>query len=518
MSHFKILFVDDEEINLLNFRMIFQDHFEIITALSGEEALDIFQKTADVGLVISDQRMPGISGVELLSTIYEIAPDTIRVLLTAHSQVEYVLDAINRGQIYQYILKPWNTNELRAIIDRAQNLYLLTRENKALAKELALQNRNLEDTNKQLEKDVQRRKKLEASLRESEERFRKFTDASQDIILLFDTRGKGLYSNPASIQLLGYSHENFVNRPLIMSLHPDHRKMVRRAVASLLVTNRSPQAMEVKIEKNDGTFLDVELNFFGISLESGERIVGSIIRDITQRKKAQELLRLSEERLGDLSAMLINAQDHERRRIAMELHDEFGQSLAALKLQLRSMENKINEGAEYERPDVVRDLSELRHYVNSQIEKVRNLSHDLWPMIVDDLGVDAAFENLIINFLKLVDVEPDLHMEKIGHYFSVEQQRHLYRMMQESLNNVIKHANASSVQIVAKKRGDVVVIAIHDNGVGFDTQAVARDTGTARGMGLQAMDERVKILQGTMDVHSEPGTGSSLLFTIGINE
>ena len=156
--------------------------------------------------------------------------------------------------------------------------------------------------------------------------------------------------------------------------------------------------------------------------------------------------------------------------------------------------------------------------MNSQIEKVRNLSHDLWPMIVDDLGVDVAFENLIISFLKLVDVEPDLHMEKIGHYFSVEQQRHLYRMMQESLNNIIKHADASSVQIVAKKREDVVVLAIHDNGVGFDTQAVARDTGTARGMGLQAMDERVKILNGTMEIHSEPGTGSSLLFTIGIDE
>ncbi len=524
MSHFKILFVDDEEINLLNFRMIFQNRYEIITALSGEEALTIFKKTKDIGLVISDQRMPGISGVELLSTIYEIAPDTIRVLLTAHSQIEYVLDAINRGQIYQYILKPWDTNELSSIIERAKKLFQLTKENKALTKELALNNRNLEsanqklqNVNKKLEQDVKRRKKLEASLRESEERFRKFTTASQDIIILFDTAGKGLYSNPAVEKLLGYTNMDFNNRQLTKSLHPDDIKVVREEVASLLSTSNSPQAREVKIQKKDNTYLDVELTFFAISLESGERIVGSIIRDITTRKKAREQLRLSEERLGDLSAMLINAQDDERRRIAMELHDEFGQSLAALKLQLRAMENKIHDGGEYQKAAIVGDLSELRQYVNKQIDNVRTLSHELWPMIVDDLGVDAAFDNLISNFLKHVKIKLDLNLDTIGHLFTTEQQRHIYRLLQESLNNVIKHAKATSIRIVAKQIENDVLLAIHDDGVGFDTLAVASDTGTSRGMGLQAMDERVKILHGTMEIQSKPGNGTSIVFTIACN-
>ena len=105
MIPFKILFVDDEEINLLNFRMIFQDKYEIVTAPSGEDGLRCFEETSDIGLVISDQRMSGISGTEMLSRIYDIDPDPIRVLLTAHSQVEYILDAINLGRIYQYILK-----------------------------------------------------------------------------------------------------------------------------------------------------------------------------------------------------------------------------------------------------------------------------------------------------------------------------------------------------------------------------------------------------------------------------
>lgn len=154
--------------------------------------------------------------------------------------------------------------------------------------------------------------------------------------------------------------------------------------------------------------------------------------------------------------------------------------------------------------------------MNHQIENVRNLSHDLWPMVVDDLGVDAAFDNLIATFLKHVKINLELSIEAIGQFFSIEEQRHLYRLMQESLNNVIKHAEAKSIHIVAKQVRNDVVLAIHDDGVGFDTAAVARDTGTSRGMGLQAMDERVKILKGLMEIHSKPGKGTSLIFTIAI--
>ncbi len=524
MKPFKILFVDDEEINLLNFRMIFQDRYEIITAGSGEEGLECFKKTPDIGLVISDQRMPGISGTDMLGKIYDIDPDPIRVLLTAHSQVEYILDAINLGRIYQYILKPWNTSELNQIIDRARDLYQLKKENISLTVELAEKNRHLELTNqkllnvnKELERDVQRRKKLEASLRESEERFRKFTQASQDIIILFDVRGKGLYTNPAVETLLGYNDQEFKNKPLRFALHPDDRRAVRKEISTLLATNNSPHPREVRVQKKNKEYLEMEMNLFCIDLSGGERIVGSMIRDITQRKIAEEQLRLSEERLGDLSAMLITAQDDERRRIAMELHDEFGQSLAALKLQLRAMENSLHGSDECRKELIIEELSEARQYVNLQIENVRTLSRELWPMMVDDLGVDAAFENLISGFLGYSAIDLDIKMEPIGHFFSTEEQRHLYRLLQESLNNVIKHAGATNIQVQAYQKGSSIVLAIHDNGCGFDVDAVSKSTGKTRGIGLQAMAERVKLLGGKLEINSRPGMGSSVIFTLAEN-
>lgn len=519
---FKILFVDDEEINLLNFIVIFQDRYEIITAQSGEEGLDLFRKNDDIGLIISDQRMPGLSGTEMLSLIYEINPDPIRVILTAYNQVDYVLDAINRGRIYQYILKPWDTRELTLVIERSRDLYLLKKQNSSLTYELAGKNQNLELMNQELiivndalKSDVQRRKRLEVSLRESEEKFRKFTQASQDMIILVDSEGRAIYFNPATEKLLGYNEtDDFLRFPLTSALHPEDQWIVKDEVGRLLRDANPTPAREVRMLKKNGSYLDVEMNFFCIDLEIGERILGSIVRDITERKIAERSLRLSEERLGDLSAMLITAQDDERRRIAMELHDEFGQSLAALKLQLRALENNLYTSKGCQKDKTAEGLQELRQYVNVQIENVRHLSRELWPMVVDDLGVDAAFENLFSGFLEYSEIDVDINMVPIGAYFSVEEQRHLYRLLQESLNNVVKHADAGSVQIRSKLAGNSIVLAVHDNGCGFDAEAVSAYTGKTRGMGLQAMAERVKILNGKMEINSSPGKGTSIIFTL----
>jgi len=520
MRTFKILFVDDEEINLLNFRMIFQDRYEIITALSGEEGLECFKATEEIGLIISDQRMPGISGTEMLSRIYDIDPDPIRVLLTAHSQVDDILDAINYGRIYQYILKPWDTNELNSVIDRARDLYQLKKENISLTDELAEKNKNLEFANQKLvhvnvalERDVQRRKELEESLRESEERFRKFTQASQDVIVLFDNVGNALYANPAVETLLGYKAEELTDKPLRDLIYKKDIKSVSEEIGTLLETTLPPRAREIRVQKKDKSFLDMEMNLFCIDLTSGERIVGTIARDISKRKEDEKQLRLSEERLGDLSAMLITAQDDERRRISMELHDEFNQSLAALKLQLHAMENKIYGENEIPKEEIVSGLRELRQYVNGLIEFVRNMSRELWATAVDDLGIDAAFGNLIGSFRKYTEIDLDINMEPIGHFFSTQEQRHLYRMIQESFNNIIKHAEAKDVQIRAREVGDTVVLAVHDNGCGFDVDAVSKSTGKTRGIGLQAIAERVKLLDGTLEINSRPGMGTSIIFT-----
>lgn|GEM_PF-4091856 len=157
MEKLKILYVDDEKANLLNFSIAFKRYFTIFTADSGPAALEIFENTPDIAIVVADQRMPRMTGVELLRKIRAQEPDVVRIILTAYTDVSDILDSINKGKIYHYIIKPWEEAELLQLLHKAGEMYLLTRENKRLLKEL-------NEKNRQLETDVTRRKRLEAIL------------------------------------------------------------------------------------------------------------------------------------------------------------------------------------------------------------------------------------------------------------------------------------------------------------------------------------------------------------------
>lgn len=134
MEKAKILYVDDEEINLSNFRMAFEDEYAVLTAISGDEALFLFEREGDIAVVVADHRMPGMTGVELLAKIFEMDPDPVRMILTAYTDVKDIIDAINSGRVYHYILKPWEEDRLRISLHRAAETYLLTKENKHLSR------------------------------------------------------------------------------------------------------------------------------------------------------------------------------------------------------------------------------------------------------------------------------------------------------------------------------------------------------------------------------------------------
>ena len=136
MTKLKLLYVDDEKVNLTNFAIAFRTKYQIYIANSGQEALDIFQENPDIAIVITDQRMPGMTGVELLQHIKKLNNDVIRIILTAYTEVADIIDSINKGHIYQYIVKPWLENDLLQLLNKASEQFLLVRENKRLAASL----------------------------------------------------------------------------------------------------------------------------------------------------------------------------------------------------------------------------------------------------------------------------------------------------------------------------------------------------------------------------------------------
>ncbi len=142
-----VLYIDDEVNNLNSFKAAFRRDFDIYTAQSAREGRKVLD-SCEIGVIITDQRMPGVTGIEFLESILTIYPDTIRILLTGFSDMNAVMDAINRGQVYKYLVKPWQNDELKLYIQNALEIYHLRKENKELAHKLQLANMELDMLNK----------------------------------------------------------------------------------------------------------------------------------------------------------------------------------------------------------------------------------------------------------------------------------------------------------------------------------------------------------------------------------
>src|ERR1700743_2144921 len=138
-----VLYVDDEINNLNSFKAAFRRDFTIFTAQSAKEGRKILDSN-EIGVIITDQRMPMMTGIEFLESILPVYPDTIRILLTGFSDINAVMDAINRGQVYKYLVKPWQNDELKMYIENALEIYHLRKENKDLARRLQMANKQLE--------------------------------------------------------------------------------------------------------------------------------------------------------------------------------------------------------------------------------------------------------------------------------------------------------------------------------------------------------------------------------------
>jgi DNA-binding NtrC family response regulator len=142
--HIAVLYIDDEINNLNSFKAAFRRDFNIYTAQSAKEGRKILDST-EVGVIITDQRMPGVTGIEFLESILHVYPDIIRILLTGFSDINAVMDAINRGQVYKYLVKPWQNEELRMYIQNALEIYHLRKENRELLRKLKLAQMELEN-------------------------------------------------------------------------------------------------------------------------------------------------------------------------------------------------------------------------------------------------------------------------------------------------------------------------------------------------------------------------------------
>jgi two-component system, NarL family, sensor histidine kinase DevS len=209
--------------------------------------------------------------------------------------------------------------------------------------------------------------------------------------------------------------------------------------------------------------------------------------DMSQRVERESLRRILE------------AQELERRRLALELHDETGQALTSVLLGLRAVEETVNE-------DVNTALGDVRELVVGALQDVRRLAVELRPKVLDDFGLVPALERLTSGFTDQTGIAVELEPHLLATRLPSEIETALYRIVQEALTNIVKHAQATKVSVVLTRADGSVKIVVEDDGRGF-----SRDESSGEGLGLVGMHERIALLNGRLDVESSPGAGTTLV-------
>jgi len=230
-------------------------------------------------------------------------------------------------------------------------------------------------------------------------------------------------------------------------------------------------------------------------------------------KRSREDLKGSAEKLRYLTSQLLIAQELERKRIAMELHDELGQALLVLKLQFSA----IGDGLRKDQKSLAEGVQHSLAYLDSLLNNVRRLSCDLCPSVLEQAGLSQALRQLLDEFGRQhKSVQCRIDIDDIDDLIASGSQIGLYRVLQECLTNIGKHAHATKVAVAVKRQEGCVSFRVEDNGSGFNMSQVVADRPAGGGMGLAAMNERVRMLGGAMGLVSEVGKGTKISFSVPV--
>ncbi|MCB2147782.1 MAG: PAS domain S-box protein [Deltaproteobacteria bacterium] len=251
-------------------------------------------------------------------------------------------------------------------------------------------------------------------------------------------------------------------------------------------------------------------NRFPLRLVENLENAGSRLGLAIQRFHLQKQLGDSIEALNDLSSHLLTVQEDEQRRIALELHDGCGQDLNVLKLRLKSIQHRLPADA----ADLSQACDELLAFSDKIIDEIRNIAHGLKPAALETLGLSAAIRQMIREYSTYAKVQVEAQIELLDQIKDSKAQICLFRIFQEALTNVHKHARATWVVLAASRDKDAIRIRIEDNGIGFDARKEFYQANGRMGMGLSALALRCRMIGADLSVDSEAGKGCRLVIRV----
>jgi len=497
-----LLIVDDSETNLLLLKRITQNiDVNLIAATSGYEAL---KKTGgiDLALAIIDVQMPEMNGYELAEKLNRVRSENKVpvIFLTAEFIDEKELSKGYGSGAVDYISKPVSSQILRSKINVFVDLFNHKQtiiQNGALLKQSADELISLNEVLTRREEKILQEQLFTKAL----------LDSIPGIFFLYSYPELRMVAwNKQHETIFGFEASEMKGRHVLDWHLPENKEAVLASLENFLESGQA--SVETPLLTKDGRMIPFLLT--GVKFERDGQIflVGTGVDD-TERKKAEDDLKSSVEQLQQLTQHIEQVRENERVAISRELHDDLGQALTAVKIDLGIIRQKVSDN------DVVLRIGKVSGLVSDTIKTVQRLTSQLRPEIIDDLGLEAAIEWYTKEFAERTGITV-VHDLECGIKLTSDRSLTLFRIMQESLTNIARHSGAKKVDIWLFKKGENVNFRISDNGTGITEELVK----SKKSFGILSMKERTASLGGNFDICGDTrgGTVIKIIFPLKIEK
>jgi two-component system sensor histidine kinase UhpB len=423
-------------------------------------------------VVLADYSLPDCTGLDALARVR--AADALQpfILVSGGLGEERAVEVLRAGAS-DFVLKG-NLNRLGPAVARAVEEYRQRREHRVTQQALEL----------------------------SERRYRAVVEAQSELIIRILPDLTVTFVNGAYCRYFGRTQERVLGKSLLEHLLPEERANAQRFLAGIAPATPTYER-DALVRDADGAQRWMHWAARGIFGADGALAeIQSVGRDVTELRRVMDELGAARERLQRLSRRLLEVQEAERRHLARELHDDIGQGLTALKLNLESLARGRDSAAFEAR--IGEALETTRH----TIERVRQLSINLRPLQLDDLGLAAALRSHLDRQAKLGGLAPHFEIQEVPLNISADIETACFRVAQEAINNIVRHSKAANVWLRLFVAGERLALSVRDDGSGFDVAAAQKRAAAGASLGVVSMEERVALAGGSFQIHSAPGQGT----------
>lgn len=485
-NNIKVLIVEDEGIIAKDIELTLKriGHVSAGIVSKGEDAITLSEQVKP-DLILMDITLKGeLDGIEAAKIINDRLGIPV-IYITAH-QDEFTIEKTKGTNPYGYITKPLDDRDISTAINSA--MY---------------------------------RRDVEEKLKDAEEKYFRLSENAPDMIISQDIATlKYNYVNSSSYKLTGYSPDDFFNKPGLLKnlVDPDWKEQYEFSM-KLVLSAHSTIPFEYMIKHKNGKKIWINQRSIIVRNKKNEALqIEAILTDVTERKNYETKLEETTKRLRALSSYQQKVREEERLNISREIHDQLGQDLTVLKMDLALL-NKHNVKNHENKNDnnfrnVTDELKKMSSYIDDIINKVRKISTELRPDILDKLGLIEAIGWHADEFGKRTKIKCITDLENIEISLNPEKAISIFRIFQETLTNAARHSGAKEIKIDLKVQNGWMILRVTDNGRGITEIEI--DNGTS--LGILGMKERVLILGGLLNIKGEKDIGTTIDIKIPLNK